>query len=489
MAWLEAAGKLAGDVGNDLPQRWHAWGDDTARGELAAGVASLNNDQNKLGRDIREWLQGFNELVLASAEVVKSAESRVGLIRHELEDAVARIIVWGEWLERQTQTPAMSGSTETDTLAKRLHELQTLQTRVTERGRSASDHFDHLTQVEAYVRGNWSKQHPDDCPTCGTNHSDQGGILKVVETLRSKTADERNQLREEYAKLKTEIDRTQKKLSDLGYAQCPLSVEEQSKLVEALQWMIPSKEVFSEWIRIKPQRDMLLASINTLRQMPSVPAVINAENESERVAQRMFSQFREADKTFDAPTNWKPVKDSLTETLAEIVNKHLPETLAKLWLELTLNLTSAPWLLPERPSIDVATRRGEQKSTLCVRGRLARYIYNQAEIHTFGLAWFFTRYLTRGRFFHACMVMDDPAHELDQTSFRELCRLLETLVRLHRVYSRPLKLIVMLNQESRALETARATRGILTVLDWERDQEKAMNLIHCRPIGIDSAPI
>jgi hypothetical protein len=73
--------------------------------------------------------------------------------------------------------------------------------------------------------------------------------------------------------------------------------------------------------------------------------------------------------------------------------------------------------------------------------------------------------------------MDDPAHELDQTSFRDLCRLLETIVRLHRVYSRPIKLIIMLNQESRALEAARATGGILSVLGWARDQEKAVNAI------------
>jgi hypothetical protein len=67
--------------------------------------------------------------------------------------------------------------------------------------------------------------------------------------------------------------------------------------------------------------------------------------------------------------------------------------------------------------------------------------------------------------------MDDPAHELDQTSFRDLCRLWETMMRLHRVYLRPLKLVVMLNQESRAVEAARATGAILSVLGWDREQE------------------
>jgi hypothetical protein len=204
---------------------------------------------------------------------------------------------------------------------------------------------------------------------------------------------------------------------------------------------------------------------------------VKAETEAERLGQRILSQFREADKTFDAPSNWKPVRDRLANTLANIVNEHLPNTLAKLWCELVLNLTSAPWLLLDRPRIDVVTRRGYQASTIRVKDRLARYILNQAENHTLGLGWFFARYLTRGRFFHACIVMDDPAHELDQTSYRDLCRLWETLVRLHRVYERPLRLIVMLNQETRAVEAARATGGILAVLDWERDQGKAISSI------------
>jgi hypothetical protein len=68
--------------------------------------------------------------------------------------------------------------------------------------------------------------------------------------------------------------------------------------------------------------------------------------------------------------------------------------------------------------------------------------------------------------------MDDPAHELDQTSFRQLCRLLETLMRLHRIYKTPLTLAVMLNQESRAVDAARSTGGTLAVLGWSRVQDE-----------------
>jgi hypothetical protein len=234
---------------------------------------------------------------------------------------------------------------------------------------------------------------------------------------------------------------------------------------------------FSLWIGVRTQRDALLTSLATLRQIPPAPLIIDADVNAERIVKKVLSQFREADETFDAPTNWKPVKEKLTKTLDSIVNEHLPHTLEKLWRELALNLTAAPWLLPDPFRIDVVTRRGEQASTIRIKDRLARYILNQAEIHTLGLAWFFTRHLTRGRFFQACIVMDDPAHELDQTSFRDLCRLWETLMRLHRVYNRPLKLIVMLNQESRAVEAARATGAILSVLGWEREQDQSVRAI------------
>lgn len=263
----------------------------------------------------------------------------------------------------------------------------------------------------------------------------------------------------------------------MGLAECPLGAEDQSRLSESFQWLVPPGKSLKEWIQIKSQRELLLQDIAVLRQVPALPTVVNTELESERVGQSIILQFREADSTFEAPNNWKPVKAKLTETLAEIVRDHLPNTLGSLWLELAMNLTSAPWLLPDRLSIDVAIRRGEQRSTVRVKDRLARYILNQSEVHTLGLAWFFASYLTRGRFFHACMVMDDPAQELDQTSFRDLCRLWETFVRLHKVYKRPLKLIIMLNQENRAVEATRATGGLLYVLDWARDQDRTIRKI------------
>jgi len=470
VTWLESAESLPGRLVSGLGPQWRAWGE-LGRNELAKEFAESNNNEAKLTEETRRWLSRFNQLATGSAEVIKGIEAKVDSIRTEFDNAAARIAAWGDWLERRTNTSAATSSPEAELFAKRLRELQTLQKQVLERGRSAGGHFEHLTTVEAFVRETWSKDHSGECPTCGTDHTAHGGILKVVEELRIQTSGERDRLRQEFSDLKVQIEQTQKQLAELGQIQCPLSSEDQSKLAEALQWLLPADANLSDWIGSRSQRETLLNAISILRQIPPTPSGVDVDGSTESVVKKVLSHFRAADKTFDAPNNWKPVKEKLTETLASIVNEHLPRALEKLWRELALNLTAAPWLLPDSFRIDVVTRRGEHASTVRVNGRLARYILNQAEIHTLGLAWFFTRYLTRGRFFHACIVMDDPAHELDQTSFRDLCRLLETTMRLHRVYRRPLKLIVMLNQESRAVEAARATGAILSVLGWEREQE------------------
>ena len=438
---------------------------------MAKEFAESNNDESKLTEETRRWLARFNQLATGSAEVIKGIEAKIESIRTEFDNAVTKIATWVEWLERRAQAPDSASSPAAQPIAKKLRELQVLQKQVLERGRSAGGHFDHLTTVEAFVRETWSKSHSGECPTCGADHTAHGGILKVVEELRIQTSSERDRLRQEFGELKVQIEQTHKQLAKLGQTQCPLSLEDQSKLAESLQWLIPTNTNLSDWIGLRSQRETLLRAISILRQIPPAPSSVDADGSAESVVKKILSRFRAADETFEAPNNWKPVKEKLTQTLASIVNEHLPRTLEKLWRELALNLTAAPWLLPDSFRIDVVTRRGEQASTVRVKGRLARYILNQAEIHTLGLAWFFARYLTRGRFFHACIVMDDPAHELDQTSFRDLCRLWETTMRLHRVYRRPLKLIVMLNQESRAVEAARATGAILSVLGWEREQE------------------
>jgi hypothetical protein len=466
MEWLEAV-----PSGTQLSLRWHDWGSEPSRNAVAAQLAAAGERPASLQEQLEAWLGEFNRLIALSSEMVKDVGARMGPLRQELDQAGQRIATWGEWLERNPAGAGAVDSAGADPLAAQLQALLQAQQRVVEEGRSAARHLEHLTQVEAYLRESWSKEHADQCPTCGADHSERGGILAVNEALRNQTAAQRDGLRREYGRLKKEIEKIQGGLARVGGVQCPITPDEQSRLAESLSWLLPPRMGLQQWISVRNQREDLLASLAVLKQRPALPQPVDVQAEAERVAGELQWLFYDARRMFEAPRHWKPVKEALTAVLADVVSRHLPNTLAALWSELYLNLTSAPWLLPERPAIEVMIRRGEKRSTLQVKGRLARYILNQSETHILGLGWFFTRYLANGRFFHPCMIMDDPAHEMDESTFRDLCRLWETLVRLHRVYELPLKLVILLNQESRAIEAARATGGVLMFLGWTPVQE------------------
>jgi hypothetical protein len=469
--WLDTT-----QVGAQLAWRWQEWGNESSRNALASRLSLLDTSPANLEVEIRTWLEEFNALAALSAEVVKNIDARIGPLRQELDMVVGRIKTWGEWLagtKAASEVPSaerVGPDPQATSSANKLEALQAEQQRIIEQGRNAARHFEHLTQVEAYVRETWGRQEPNRCPTCGVDHAERGGILPVIQSWREQTTGERDRLRHEYSRLKAEIGDLQRSLADLGQGHCPISIGEQSRISEALRWLVSGQADFRQWITVKSQREEILATLSALKHVPIVPAAVNADDEAARVARELSWQFADARQIFEAPSNWKPVREKLIATLADIVNRHLPRTLGALWSELFLNLTPAPWLLPERPAIEIATKRGEQAATLQVKGRLARYILNQSEVHILGLGWFFSRYLTRGRFSHACVIMDDPACELDQPGFRDLCRLCESLLRLHRVYQRPFRLILTLNQETRAMEAARATGGVLLSLGWAPDQ-------------------
>ncbi len=109
------------------------------------------------------------------------------------------------------------------------------------------------------------------------------------------------------------------------------------------------------------------------------------------------------------------------------------------------------------------------------------YILNKAEQNILGLAWFFVRYLVHGRFHYSCLVMDDPAQEMDQTTYRDLCRLWGSLLRLHKVNKIPLILLILLHNDERALDAMRATDGLLHLLGWNSGNQasvlKSMKLL------------
>jgi len=474
--WLETI-----PAGEQVAWRWREWGDEPARNALASRLSFLDGSPSSMREEVRSWLEAFNSLVVQSGEVIRSIEERVAPLLDELNQAAARVITWGQWLQRAPRRPGAPVSPEAASLAARLAGLEEERSRVVAQGQRVSRHFEHLEGVETYLKESWITEQPAKCPTCGAEHGESGGIQAVVRALRSQTASRRDELRLRYSVLKRQIEDLQQSLAALGEAQCPVSESEQARLSESLGWTVPAGKDFEQWIAVETQRDQLVGFIAALQQRPTVPAKVDSDSETDRFTRDLLSQCQTARTMFEAPMNWKPVRDRLTAALAEVVQTHLPRTTAALWAELYLNLTSAPWLLPDRPAIDVTSKRGEQRSTIQVGARLARHILNQAEVHTLGLAWFFSRYFTEGRFSHSCLVMDDPAQEMDETSFRELCRFWQAILRLHRVSNRPLRLVITLGQKSRAVEATRATAGRLWVIDWTPEQRNSIRAVRVPP--------
>jgi energy-coupling factor transporter ATP-binding protein EcfA2 len=488
--WLERAAKYQQGMVYPLDQlavEWRAWGADLDNPGVgpAAAVANLT-ESSEIAVVLARWLTQFNAMNARTQSALGGITGGLETWQEDIDRLCDQLRRWGDWLDAQAKQPA-SGSAprpsppEAEGLTRELAELQAKQKTIMAQGTDLKGRLEHLSRVEPFLEQEWVKKHPNECPTCGADHAAQGGAVLVIRALQEKTAAEHAKLRAEYTALTERIRQLQVQFAGHSKTECPVSTAEQAELSQRLKRLVSEDLPLQSFIAGRPQRESLIAGLQALRHVPSLPPDIQVEAEARRAAQEVVKQFVNADLIWEGPDNWKPVRDELRKRLTELVNQHLPSTLQQLWAEFYLNLTPARWLLPGRMRFDVKASRTDQRLTVMVEaGRnslLPRYILNLSEIHILGLAWFFTRYVTHGRFLWSCMIMDDPAQELDQTSYRDLCRLWETLIRLHKVYSMPLKLVIMLHQESRALDAARATGGLLYVLGWALDQEHSLKRI------------
>jgi cell division protein ZapA (FtsZ GTPase activity inhibitor) len=477
MTWLsqlELHPALTGIAG-ELATRWRRWGELEARRTLAAKLAS--SKEPDAAYILGNWLDESNRLSRQTRELAKSFEEKLAPMRDHFEESLRDLASWGAWLERgagkaPASTPAPA---EIEALRRQMAELQKEQQRVMKEGQAAKQHLDHLDQVtDAIAKGLVSRQ-PDRCPTCNADHSARGGIEKVVSELRAATAATREGLLQEYRALDEKIKSIRQAMESRGQAPCPVADERQAMIREWLGWLVPTPQTTLEGQLSEPiQRDALLELLKRLSGRPPLPEEVDPRESSARIARLLRTRIDEARSIFSDPDHWKPVHAEFAKRLAGVMTSQLPETLQRLWVELTLSLTSARWVMPGDLVLDLTNKKGERRVSVRVQDRLARYILNQAETHLLGLGWFFTKYLTHGRFRCRFLVMDDPAQQLDQTSYRDLCRLWRTLVRLHMIRGIPLRLVLFLQQEDRALDAARATRGMVDLLRWAPEQQGAL---------------
>jgi ABC-type molybdenum transport system ATPase subunit/photorepair protein PhrA len=474
--WLAAS---ANDFADFLPgsegalRLWQRWDDASRRAEVAAQCVSLLEEA--LAKDaIANWLTDFNR---AAMETRKLFSGRVVDVQNAFklsaETAANLMQAWGEWLESQ-DTSAKGNAAEIASIRKDAEEPAKRQAEIAKQSALARARLEHLNYVRTTIEPLWIEQHAMTCATCNSNLKDKGGFSTVVTGLISACLAERDQLEEQYKKVTGEIQQLNDRLSKLGVAPNPVSDEQQSELTRLFSPFLASTVTLGSMLASRTSRDRLISFATHLRSSPSVPEDVDAHHRAADLAKAIVDQCITVSATFDAPNNWSALRKKMTDILGDIVKSHLPKTLQALWLEFVLNLTAAPWLLRLKPSFHVKTKRNDQSLTIRVGPQddapLARHILNQAEINILGLAWFFVRYVASGRFVSPLLVLDDPAQQMDQTTYRDFCRLLETVARIHRINSAPLALIVMFHQEDRALDAARALNATLTILPWTETQ-------------------
>ena len=468
---LEKHPELPSDVGG-LAAGWRQWSEPEARTTLAAKLAS--SAEPDVAYILENWLTEGNRLTLRTRELVESIDARLAPIRDHFEETLRDLAAWGEWLEHRTdRTPsAPTASVEMDSLRRQMAELQKTQQQVMKEGQATKQHLDHLDQVAAAIAKGLVSLQPNRCPTCDVDHSARGGIEPVISELRATIVAKREKLLQDYRSLDEKVKSIRQAMAGQGQAPCPLSDERQAAVREWLAWLLPAPQTTIEAQLSEPtQRTLFLNLLRRLNTRLPLPAEVDPGESSARIACSIRARIDEARSIFSGPDHWKPVYAEFAKKLAGVMKSQLPDTLQRLWVELTLNLTSAPWVLRGALTLDLVSKRGERRVSVRVQERLARYILNQAETHLLGLGWFFTKYLTHGRFHFRFLVMDDPAQQLDQTSYRDLCRLWRALIRLHAIRQIPLRLVLFLHQEDRALDAARATRGMVDLLGWAPEQQ------------------
>lgn len=471
VAWLSIASRDYQDLlppADGTLKMWQRWNDEKRKTDVAKQCVAVL--EQSLAEDaVSTWIGEYSRCVEETLKMfgghVSDAKKLVQADSKVLDD----LRLWGRWAEGQVVGAISAKSSEVTEARKQLADASKRQALVVKRGTIMRGRIDHLNSVKATVVPGWLEEHGATCITCNTDLKARGGLLNVMEALLGEAASERARLEDEYKKSAALIRELNERLAKLGIAEHPLEEHRRDELVRAFSPFLVDGMTLSAMLTNEGARERLIGLLNHLKVAPPLPPKIEVTIANE-IAKEIIQKCIDVSVTFNAPNNWAAIRKRVAESLGETVKSHLPNTLESLWLECVLNLTSAPWMLRQRPTFHVKTQRNDQSLTIRVgkdeEGPLARHILNQAEVHILGLSWFFVRYCLHGRFNSPYMVLDDPAQEMDQTTYRDLCRLLETYVRVHRAQDTPLNLVLMFHQEDRALDAARALNATLTSLSW-----------------------
>lgn len=407
---------------------------------------------------------------------ISSEIQRISVGKEKLvPDLERRISLLGEWLAKPVGADAAIDSDEIIALRQQTDALATSLSTIMRRGEALRERTKHLDSLSGFLQRYWLNGYPDLCPTCGTDLQNRKGVAATIASVRDETQRELEVMRSEYQTTRSKLDALRRELASRGAPLPPITPEEHEELAECLRGLFGS-EFRVDAIAGPAVRSDLLSSLKWIATTPAAPSAVTSNEQLEeqvrQLAERAWNAFVRFAEVSEAPVAWKQVQKALVDALTAAVREHLPQTVQALWWELSRNMMPAPWQYPGEIEFQVEPRREQPEARIIIRSEhrspLAAHILNSAEIHNLELAWFLTRYLTSGRFRYSFIVLDDPAHQMDQPMFRDLCRLLKSMIRVHKRRALPLTLIVLLHQDERALDAARATDGTLHLLRWNR---------------------
>jgi len=486
-AWLSAVSKTqsqaAGSAGEIVTQ-YVEYSSEVHRSAIAKRIAAaiVQADGGAISSEIvLGEINRFNSLATLTRDFLSGLEKSLSEHRGEIDRIVAGARLWGEWLGRAKGDAAKleSASTQVRELRERRSLLGRTIGDVLNRGKLNRERIEHLDKTEIFLRTQWAARYPSTCPTCDSDLASLGGVLAVFEKLKEVTQKERQDLLAEHGRLSRDAEVVEASLRALGAEQPPVGPEDQAKFRTVFAGWLPRDADIESLLASQQTREKLLADILSLKTIPSaVEKIADTIGEAKRIALQIEQDCAQARNVSQEPEAWASVKQGVESALSDILVNHLPETIGRVWKEIALNLTSASWLLPDIPRLTPDMVRGQQRVFVHIGEhppRAARHILNLAEQHVLGLAWFFTRHLSYARFRHSWMVLDDPAVEMDQTTFRDLCRFWGTLLRLYRGAKRKFTLVVLLHQEERSLDAARETDGRLHLLGWTKVQDETID--------------
>ena len=458
--------------------RWQRVDSPAGRDELCEKMANAE----KLGFGV-EMLEGWFKARLNALQAIDELDRiygpRIQAITSRFQEIQEDLKSWAAWKIRQAQTSPVQAVPDAshELPMVQIAELEKTLAELTRQGQDLSLRNEHLNSVVRDVLPKWKGSHPKDCPTCDAAHAD--GIESVVAGLQVIVQQQvyalRNTYREKQGQLK------QLRSTQTTQDVCPLSDDRQRQLANLLNIELDGSQGLTALISQPDGHALIMQTITELAARPKLRDLMLACEPANEAAGRVFESIStitaEGEVLRIAPESWGRIKKLIDSSAASLVQQHLPNTLEAVWQEIAYGLTPARWNLWGDPRLIPNLSRGAQKLTVEIapntdlngpigKSLLARYAFNQAEQHILGLAWFFTRYLSHGRFLHALMALDDPAQEMDQTTYRIFVRWVQAMSRLHVARKIPLSTVIFLHQEDRALDLARATNLSVVMIEW-----------------------